>query len=102
MLHKKVRITDTEGNLIREGTPRVAEIFGGSGFWNGIILLFIASIFGVIGWSSTQILTDVKNDVVDIKETQGKMWAAMTGSQQKIECIQSQISKCCKDSTYCA
>ena len=37
----------------------------------------------------------------DIKVGQEKIWTSVSLDKNKIDCIQSQLAKCCKDSTYC-
>jgi len=102
MTAKKVKVLDEHGNTIREGLPRNNDVLGNSNdFRNGLILLCIASIFGSIAWGGGQILTDVRENVIDIKTTQDKMWVFISKDDSKINCMQNQMAKCCKDSNYC-
>jgi hypothetical protein len=59
-------------------------------------------MFGIIGWSGSQVLTDVKENVIDIKNGQEKIWATVSNSKAREDCIQDQLAKCCKESLYCA
>lgn len=65
-------------------------------------LLCLSAMFGIIGWSGSQVLTDVKENVIDIKNGQEKIWAAVSNSKARADCIQDQLAKCCKESLYCA
>ena len=64
-------------------------------------LLFLSVMFGVIGWGGNQVLTDVKDNVIEIKNSQEKIWASVSTSKSTVDCIQNQLVKCCKDSIYC-
>jgi hypothetical protein len=43
----------------------------------------------------------IKDSISDLKTGQDKEWSALASSKSKIDCVQNQLAKCCKDSVYC-
>ena len=38
----------------------------------------------------------------DVKTGQEKIWSVMSNYNNRIDCLQNQLAKCCSNSTYCA
>jgi hypothetical protein len=96
----KVKVYTDEGKLIREGYARELDfveekifgLFSPGELVKGAIIA-IGIIFGAgVLWAKMD----------GIAGTQEKMWGTITSYQNKINCIQNQMAKCCQNSVYCA
>lgn len=70
------------------------------------MLLLLTTAIGLAGWVCVDYLTQIRTALVDLKEDGNahydKLWAAIKASNARVDCIQNQLAKCCKDSSYCA
>ena len=80
------------------------------GAWGTPLAIFVMTVvFGIIGWGCIQILTDVKDSIVDVKSTviinrndantsSQKLWSAFTEFRN---CENQSMVNCCKNTTIC-
>jgi len=70
----------------------------------GIFILGILIAF--FGWLGNDYLSQIRNSIIDLKsdgiQHYDKLWSALKSSETRIDCVQNQLSKCCKDSVYCS
>lgn len=70
------------------------------------MIFILGAIIVFIGWVGNDYLSQIRSAIVDLKsdgnEHYDKLWAAIGVSKSRIDCVQNQLARCCKDSMYCA
>ena len=68
-------------------------------------LFILTVVLGISGWVGTDYLTQIRNAITDLKSDGNThytaLWQEINASKSRIDCVQNQLAKCCKDSTYC-
>jgi hypothetical protein len=69
-------------------------------------IFILGSIIVFFGWLGNDYLTQIRNSIADLR-TEGnahydKLWEAIGSNKSRVDCLQNQLSKCCKDSIYCS
>lgn len=68
-------------------------------------LAVLTIVVGLIGWLLIDEVGQMRTSILDLKTDEishyTSLWGANTSVRSKVECIQSQLAKCCKDSVYC-
>ena len=69
-------------------------------------LAILTIIMAVTGWVATDYLTQIRNSINELKvdgnDHYDKLWAVISKSNARVDCLQNQLAKCCKDSVYCS
>lgn len=70
-----------------------------------IAILLLTTVLGFIGYAGDTAYKGILSSISDVKSeniaAHQRLWDAFQGSQSKINCIQDQLAKCCKESVYC-
>lgn len=77
------------------------------GTWGTPAAIAIMTIVvAIVGWFCNDELIQVRGSIIDLKSDSQNhyesLWKAFSSSQGKLNCVENQLSKCCKDAEYCA
>lgn len=71
-----------------------------------MVLFILTASVGFFGYIGNDYLSQIRNSIVDLKNDGNnhydKLWSAIKSSQNKVDCVQNQLARCCKDSVYCS